>query len=120
MDSSLVFQWLQGKRFIFIYTFFRVLFGNVSENFFSTFLIFIYQHEMCIVDVITSYNFFLLIKSIWVGNQKTNIIYVNHLCSNQPRYFGGVLFARLSDYLIKSGHLSILKGRKLFNTVSQV
>jgi len=36
------------------------------------------------------------------------------------RYFGGVLFARFSGYLIKSRYLTLLSGRKIFNTVSQV
>ncbi|XP_023342327.1 sialin isoform X2 [Eurytemora carolleeae] len=50
-------------------------------------------------------------------------IKTNGLISGLPmiaRYFGGVLFARFSGYLIKSRYLTLLSGRKIFNTVSQV
>lgn len=36
------------------------------------------------------------------------------------RYIGGVAIGRLSDWLIRSGRLSLLSARRLFNTSSQV
>ena len=50
-------------------------------------------------------------------------IKTNGILSGLPmlaRYIGGVAIARLSDWLITSGHLSLLSARRLFNTTSQV
>jgi len=50
-------------------------------------------------------------------------IKTNGVISGLPmifRYIGGVIFARMSDYLQRTGRLSTLTTRRIFNTVSQV
>lgn len=50
-------------------------------------------------------------------------IKTNGILSGLPmlsRYIGGVAIARLSDWLIKSGRISLLNARRLFNTSSQI
>jgi len=50
-------------------------------------------------------------------------IKTNGILSGLPmlsRYIGGVAIARLSDWLIRSGRISLLNARRLFNTTSQV
>ncbi|XP_023342326.1 uncharacterized transporter slc-17.2 isoform X1 [Eurytemora carolleeae] len=70
------------------------------------------------LPMIARYNKYLIFKYVLGVDIKTN-----GLISGLPmiaRYFGGVLFARFSGYLIKSRYLTLLSGRKIFNTVSQV